>query len=238
MSIRAKLLYGLLQLIPGSRNATGAFTYAGLSHLWGVSRNTAKQAVRSLAQAGWLHVTQPNQLRPLQFRLDNPVAARAEAEITGMRQRLEEAHFLGEALMREYLSLIINSDDFEDDAAPGFLVNPFTDERMQLDRFYRSGHAFEFNGPQHYGPTGRFTATEAARQRGRDYMKLGICLTRGISLQVIHAEDLSLKRMEQSVCQSLPRRNLAGREPLLAFLESVSRRYRLASSRSAGQSGD
>lgn len=55
--------------------------------------------------------------------------------------------------MREYLSLMIDSGEFEDNAAPGFLVNPLTDERLQFDRFYPPGVAFEFNGPQHYGAT-------------------------------------------------------------------------------------
>lgn len=217
LGARAKLLYGLLQLLPG-----GQTSYAGLAELAQVSLNTVKKAADELAQTGWLQVSQRNQLSPLSFSLTDP----GESEVILARQRIEEAPFRGEALMREYLSLLIDSDDFEDDAAPGFLVNPWTDERMQLDRFYPPKVAFEFNGPQHYHATERFSKAEAARQRGRDYMKLGICLTKGITLVVIHPEDLSLNGMQAKIGQLLPLRGLDGHQPLIAFLETASRRYR------------
>lgn len=118
-----------------------------------------------------------------------------------------------------------------DNAAPGFLVNPLTDERMELDRFYPPAVAFEFNGPQHYGATGRFSAEDAARQRGRDYMKLGICVEKGITLLIIHPEDLTLESMRQRIGPLLPMRDLAGQEPLMEFLKSISRRYRAAARR-------
>lgn len=231
VGVQARVLYGVLQLTPEFRNPTGQFSYAHLSSLTHASLTTVRLAVGELVQTAWLRATQLNHRAPIHFSLQNPVTARIEADVTRARQRLEEAPFLGEALMREYLSLLADSDDFEDNAAPGFLVNPFTDERMELDRFYPPGVAFEFNGPQHYGPTDRFSGADAARQRGRDYIKLGICVTRGISLLVIHPEDLTMKAMRQKIGDLLPVRDLHGRQPLIDFLESVSRRYRLAARR-------
>ncbi len=133
--------------------------------------------------------------------------------------------------MREYLSLLINSDEFEDDAAPGWLVNPRTLERLQLDRFYPPRVAFEYNGPQHYRATGKFSADEVVGQRERDLIKLGLCVTRGITLVTIHPEDLTLRGMKQAVGSLLPLRDLTGSDLLIDYLETESRRYRRIASR-------
>lgn len=128
--------------------------------------------------------------------------------------------------MREYLTLLIDSDQFEDNAAPGFLVNPLTNERMQFDRFYPPSVAFEFQGPQHYGATALYSEAEAAKQRGRDLMKQGICIERGIRLVLIQPQDLSLKVIQQKVGPLLPLRDLIEYQPLIAMLESIARGYR------------
>jgi hypothetical protein len=117
--------------------------------------------------------------------------------------------------------------DFEDNATPGFLINPLTGEEMQLDRFYPPGVALEYNGPQHYGPTDLYPSDpEARKQRSRDLMKKALCAERGITLVVVHPEDLSLQRLRQMTDGLLPHRSLDGHEPLVAYLESVSLRYR------------
>src|SRR5690606_12471297 len=126
--------------------------------------------------------------------------------------------------MREYLSLLIDSDEYEDNAAPGFLVNPLTEERLQLDRYYPPGVAFEFNGPQHYGPTEHYTAEEAVKQRVRDLIKAGICAGRGIQLKIVHAEDLSLSKMKKIVGHLLPLRDLRRSEERRVGKECRSRR--------------
>lgn len=226
-----RLLYCYLQLLPSFKYPSGQFSYAELSTLCGQNRKTVKAGVAELAKAGWMNTNQNNQKAPIYFTLRDPLVDRGQAEVARAQRRLDEAAYLGEALMREYLSLLVDSEDFEDDAAPGFLVNPFTDERMELDRFYPPNVAFEFNGPQHYGATDWFSAENAAKQRGRDYMKLGICETRGIRLVIIHPEDLTLATMRGKIGSLLPLRDLNGHEQLIDFLESVSRRYRLAAKR-------
>lgn len=231
ISVQAKVLHGILQLTPGFCDPTGTFTYAQLSSLAGRSINTVKQAVRDLVDKRWLQVGQLHQHAPVRFACRDPRNARGEAEVEAARRRLEEAPYRGEALMREYLSLLVDSDHFEDDAAPGFLVNPLTDERMQLDRFYPPNVAFEFNGPQHYGPTDLFSGENSAKQRARDYMKLGICISRGIQLVTVLPEDLRLKVMQQKVGTHLRLRDLRDHAILLNFLEMASRRYRQAAKR-------
>lgn len=231
LGVHSLIVYAYLQVTRDFRHPVGQFTYKYLSRLTKTSLPTVRRAVRELAESGWLRITQVNQLAPVHFSLCNPGVLRGEAEVAMARVRLNQAPFYGEALMREYLSLLIDSEQFEDDAAPGFLVNPLSNERMQLDRYYPPAVAFEFNGPQHYHGTDRFSEQSAAKQRGRDYIKLGICTTRGINLVVIHPEDLRLETVQQKVGQLLPIRDLNGHELLVAFLQSVSRRYRLAAKR-------
>ncbi len=235
IGVQSKLLYGTLQLTPGFGGHSGDFTYFELIGLTGLSANTVKLAVRSLQGKGWLQISQKNKFSPLYFTLRNPAAERREAEVSRARQRLEEASFLGEALMREYLNLIIDSDEFDDNCTPGYLVNPFTGEEMQFDRYYPPRVAFEFNGPQHYGPTARYSnEAESRKQQGRDYIKIGICAARGINLVVVHPKDLTTEGLIRKVDGLLPLRKLDGCEHLTAYLESVSRAYRQKARRNRG----
>lgn len=227
VGVQARLLYGSLQLTTACRANQGQCSYTELSGLTGVSLNTIKSAARELAHHGWLAISQRNRLSPVHFTLRNPVAERREGEVAGASRRLEASPFVGEALMREYLSLLIDSDEYDDNASPGYLVNPLTGEEMQFDRYYPPHVAFEYNGPQHYAPTDRYASeVDVRKQQARDYIKLGISSARGIQLVVVHAADLSLAAMRAKVEGLLPLRDLHGHAPLIGYLESVSRSYR------------
>lgn len=225
LSAQARVTYGLLQGAPGFRHPSGEAMYLEIGRLAGKDPRTVKKAVGDLVSAGWLEIAQANQCAPVRFTLGNPAAAKRERALARVKRRIERAPFLGEALMREYLSLIVDSEEFEDNAAPGFLVNPLTDERLQFDRYYPPSVAFEFNGPQHYRATQLFSAEEVAKQRARDLIKQGICVERGIKLIVVHAEDLSLEAMRRKVEGHLPVRRDPD-EGLINYLEQVSRPYR------------
>jgi len=233
----AKVLYGLLQATPNFRGQVGQFTYAGLHSLTQLGRNTLKRAIAELVGAGWVQVTQAGRLSPIHFTLGSPERKRSQAEAAEAVRRLKRAKFGGEALMQEYLSLLIDSDQFTDNARPGFLVNPLTRERLELDRFYLPNVAFEFNGTQHYHATGRFSQEEADAQHLRDLIKAGICLHRGIHLVIVQAEDLSLQGMTKKIGPLMPLRNLVGHEPLINLLENAGLTY-YASVDAARKSGD
>jgi hypothetical protein len=226
VGIRGRALYGLLQITHGFCRPRGEFTYPGLSDLAGASINTVKRVVQEWVEAGWLKVEQKSRYSPVQFELRHSVLARRKAELAWARERLKKGKFGGETLMREYLSLLVDKP-YEDNAAPRFLLNPFTKAPMQFDRYYPPGVALEYNGPQHYGTTEYYDdPQQAVEQRARDLMKIGICQTEGIRLVVVHAEDLSLQGMQAKVDGLLPLRSLAGQEALIALLEARSRRYR------------
>lgn len=226
-----KSLYGILMIAAsGPRRRGGKFTCAGLAQMTGWGVNRIRRSVQVLRATGWLRLGRESRLAPIRFVLRDPVAERNVVELRRMKRRILKAEFKGEAIMREFLTLIVDSDEYEDNAAPGFLVNPFTDERMELDRYYPPRAAFEFNGPQHYGPTEMYP-DDVDKQRGRDHIKRGICEARGIELRIVHAEDLSLAAMQNKVAGLLPLRDLSACGPQIEYLESVARVYRRTAKR-------
>lgn len=224
---QAKLLYGILQTVPTFHDQSGKFTYITLAAAAYLSSDTVKASIRELTATGWLQTSQANQLAPIRYTLRIPERDRSAAEVARAVRRLEEADYRGEALMREYLSLIIDSDEFGDNARPGFLTNPLTDELMELDRYYAPVMAFEFQGPQHFRTTGRYSSEQIlATQKARDLMKEALCARRGVHLVVVNREDLSLETMRRKVGTLLPLRDLSSHGELIRLLERASKHYR------------
>jgi hypothetical protein len=228
---QAVVMYGVLQATPGFDPPTGKYTRKQLREMTGKALKTISRATNMLVQRGWLERTRKNHLCPYIFTVKNPVYEQCLEEIESLKRLLSRPNRKGEQLMRGHLSLIVASNEFEDDASPGFLVNPFTKEEMQLDRYYPGKAAFEFNGQQHYEPTEFATQEDVEKQQARDDIKAGICRRRGIPLIVVHPEDLTLETMIQKVGNHLPLRDLRHKQPVIRFLERVSRGYRQAARR-------
>ncbi len=220
------VMYGVLLATPGFSARKGKYTRRQLREMTGRALKTIRRTTNMLAAYGWLELTRKNHFCPFLFTVKNPVREAYDAKLARMAKRIDRARFMGEELMRSYLTLIADSDEFEDDAAPGFLVNPFTHERMQLDQYYPGRVAFEFNGPQHYKPTEFATPQDVEKQQARDCIKAMICRNRGIRLVVAHPEDLTLQTMIQKVGTHLPLRDLRSSRPILRYLENTSRHYR------------
>jgi Mn-dependent DtxR family transcriptional regulator len=226
VSAQAKVVYGALQATPDYRNLQGVFTYASVARMMSLGAKTVKRAARQLAKLGWLEMQQEHKQAPICFSLCNPVARRYMDELLAAQQRLDEAEFFGQALMQEYLSAIFDSDDHKDNASPRFLVNPATGMLLELDRHYDlEAVAFEFNGPQHYTPTKRFSADVVAKQMERDKTKRELCEKNNVTLVVIHAKDLSWLTMKFKAGQLLPLRSDLNKK-LLRYLDLRSRFYR------------
>lgn len=211
---------------PKPKTSSIQFTYTQLARITQLHRKTIASAIRTLANVGWLIPEETSRKRPITCRFKDPRYAQSEAELERVKRRLSKASFRGEALMREFLNLLVDSDQFEDDAAPGFLVNPLTDERLQFDRYYPPSVAFEFNGPQHYGPTDLYTEEDAIKQRTRDLIKMGLCAERGITLIIVHPEDLTLATMKEKIGNLLPLRDLTDEGPRISYLQAAARLYR------------
>jgi hypothetical protein len=129
---------------------------------------------------------------------------RLRARISAIRRKVRKAEHRGE-------TVLVALDDYEDNASPDLLLNPYTRELMELDRYYpTAGVAVEYNGDQHYDETDLATFEETVKQVGA----------------IIRPEDLSLKRICAKVSKRLPRRDLEGMEPLVAVLEEMAAAYR------------
>jgi hypothetical protein len=222
----AKVLYGQLQATSSFRGQSGRFTYANLGVQTGLSRQALRAAMAELTGAGWVSLTQKNRLSPIRFALGSPAWRRSLAEAAAAQRRLKRAQYAGEAIMHEYLSLLIDSDEFIDNARPGFLVNPLTCERLEFDRFYPKARvAFEYHGAQHFHETEAFSKETVDSQRVRDLIKAGLCVYHGIDLVVIDADCLSLQGISGKLGGRMPLRSLAGHEGLIGLLEEASIAY-------------
>lgn len=219
LSPAARLLYGLLLLLPSLRYQAGSFTYAELAAHAQFSRNTLEKALTELAAAEWIATERANRKARIQFTITFPGYTRGLNGIAAAQRRRRQSEHGGEWLMREFLNLLSDRTDYQDEASPGFLVNPQTGELLRFDRFYPPDLAFEFHGPQHFRPTKKFSAEQVSALRLRDYIKMGICMEQGIRVVVVLADDLTLDGMRRKAAGLLPFRDLAGQELLIEYLE-------------------
>lgn len=227
LSPGAKCLYAALlaHCGPRTRMCTACqpqvLGWAGLG-----SDNTLHSQVRQLQQSGWLRVQRNPGAGGSTYEVLDPHWAAREAELERVKIRLAREAFKGEAVMKEMLNVRVADNRFQDNARPGFLVNPLTGERLELDRYYLVGVALEFNGRQHYGPTAAFPDPEEARQqRLRDLVKDALARQHGVHLVVVHPEDLTFERLAEKLKGLLPLRELRKEDPVVRYLDKLSRAY-------------
>ncbi|NPV70697.1 MAG: helix-turn-helix domain-containing protein [Firmicutes bacterium] len=190
----------------------------------GVDRSTASEACAELARAGWMKIVKSRREHaPVAVIPGALQAERAES----LRKILAMVRHKGEFLMKCWLDLMVPSDDYLDNARPEFLLNPVSGEPLEFDRYYLLGVAFEFNGPQHYGPTVVYPDERAFREvRTRDLLKRGLSQEKGIVLVTITAQDLSLEEMRRKIPDRLPRGFVDTGSPYVRTLERASAEYR------------
>lgn len=222
----AKVLYGVLLHVAAGSNKCSA-TQDRLLKLTGFrSHNTLAAYIRALVSSGWLE-TRPLPSRRLLYILHDPRLEERQYEVTLVRKRLAGATFFGEALMKEWLTGLVDCNDYADGVRPGYLENPLSDKPLEYDRIYKGRVAFEFNGPQHYGPTDLYPDREKVKiQQARDAMKVGISRQHGVELVIVTAEDLSYDGMLAKIGSLLPLRDLDEDDPVMKYLERLSKAYR------------
>lgn len=188
-----------------------------------LSETTCRKYLAMLETAGYV-----TSLRAGKFAVIDPGETFWLGRLEQVKRRLARAQFLGEALMREWLTLLVVTDRYEDNARPGFMGNPQTDEKLEYDRYYPElGVAFEFNGPQHYTTTKMYPNSEEGRRlRMRDAIKSGLSHDNNVRLVIIEAKDLSLQGMLKKIGDLLPLLPGAEKSPVAAHLEKVSAAYR------------
>ena len=192
------------------------------------SRNTLKRYLRVLADKGWVEIIEQKRDRAswLTIIARNPVLDARGREAEEFQRKLARATNRGEFLMKAWLDLLVDDQDFEDNVRPDFLQNPVTGQNLEYDRLYHRGVAFEFNGAQHYGPTKRYPGKEeAVDRRMRDLIKKGLSIENRIQLIIIHPTDLTLNKISEKIGALLPLRQLELDDPLMLAIKKASKTY-------------
>lgn len=225
LSATSKVVF--LTLLAWCPDQTGEVVerWSRLARRFAMDRHTLRRHIVELVESGWLRVERTGRSQT-RFVMCNPVLAEREAELERVQARLSRARFGGEALMREWLNLLVDSEEYHDNARPGFLRNPLTGENLEYDRWYSTGVAFEFNGPQHYRPTDLYSdLRQVEATQARDLMKKGISQEQGVVLITVEPQDLTLERMQAKIAGHLPLRKIRCDDPVLRFLAASSERY-------------
>lgn len=230
----AKFLYVVLLSLCADGSATCTSDGDTLVKLLGIrSRITLRKHIQALTATGWLRF-RSERGQPTEYRLSSPRAADDVESRERVLLRVRRAEFKGEALMREWLDLLVKRTSYQDNVRPDFLLNPATGERMEYDRWYPPDVAFEFNGPQHEGATEAYPDPRAAmQQQARDLIKLALSVRHGVHLIVVGPMDLTLDRMREKIGDRLPLRSLDAQDAVIALLTQLSRGYRKTAGRAS-----
>lgn len=228
---QAKYLYIVLLSLCPDGSSTCTPDRDTLVRLLGVrSRMTLRKYIRALTATGWLRF-RSDRGHPTEYIVSNPRDVDRLDSRERVLLRMKRAEHKGEALMREWLDLLVQRTNYLDNVRPDFLVNPATGERMEYDRWYPPDVAFEFNGPQHYGATEAYPDPQAAmQQQARDLIKLALSVRHGVLLFVVGPEDLTLDRMRKKIGDRLPLRSLEGQKAVISLLSQLSNGYRKTAS--------
>lgn len=194
-----------------------------LAEIAGTYRNGASKQCKTLEAAGWIIMPDKPGMEPFiataPRRVQNAMASR-------LKDKRWASRHTGEFLMKAWLDLLVDSDNFLDNCRPSFLVNPTTQELMEYDRLYEEGVAFEYNGRQHYTPTERFSDVDKIQQlQLRDQLKAGISQEHGIEFIEIIESDLNLENMLTSIPDMLPLRPIDTNGTYVRGLARLSEEY-------------
>lgn len=236
LTLEQKGLYALLSVMAERGEP---LTISNVLDRSGLSDKTIRRHLMDLEAKGFVSVVTSEQDRRVRLvLLMGSLEDRCDAMIKAIIRRLAHARnrireegskeSIGEALMKEWLTLLIAVDLYTDNARPGFLINPLSGDVLEYDRWYPGARlAFEFQGPHHFRIT-RLQSDPAAlaRQVTNDLVKIGVSQRNGITLVEVRPADLRLDRMLSLIPATIPRRPLHGLEKVVNFLEQECLKYR------------
>ena len=234
-----QLLIGIMWLAAGRKQCTA--TPKALAAAAGFkAKKTVLRHLKELERLGWIDLSPHDVEMPemsadceakrrsnkLSISLRNPIREQKARQISQLEADIKAAPNKGEALMRKVLDLVVPDTRFMDNYRPEFLKNPMTEQCLEYDRYYEVGVAFEFNGPQHYGPTDRFPdPRSAAALRTRDLVKRGLSAENSVILITVRAADLSISKICKLVKGHLPIRRPNRNDLYVVRLQAMLRRY-------------
>jgi hypothetical protein len=194
-----------------------------LAQISGIYRSGVRRHLRDLEATGWIVMPKKPGMTPI---IASAPKTTQDALVSRLKDARWETQHAGEFLMKAWLNLLVDSDNFTDSCRPSFLVNPETQKAMEYDRYYKEGVAFEFNGSQHYTPTERFSDIDKIRKTQlRDHLKAGLSQKHGIIYVEIIETDLNLDRMLDNIPSVLPLRPIDRNSIYVRGLTRLSEEY-------------
>jgi len=168
-----------------------------------MDRGSVGRLLQPLIKNGWAAVT--GRVNHRQIVATVPPAVQ-EAMADRLKERRTMMNHAGEGLSKEMLNIIVDDDNFIDNARPWFLQNQGTFQFLEYDRLYpKRNVATEYGGWQHYAMTDFTDETDLAQIRARDELKAKISQDRGIVLVTFTEDDLTLEGMLAKLPPQLPR---------------------------------
>ncbi|MEX0974371.1 MAG: hypothetical protein WD024_03335 [Bacillota bacterium] len=216
LPVAARFIYAVISVVPST-------SVRELCKVIGLHRDAIRQHCETLRKAGWIGMEGDRHGYVVYPKLPAEVQRRMAHDLG---ERLKIVGFLGEAIMRAWLDLLLADDDFLDNFRPDFLRNPRTGEPLEYDRYHpKIRAAFEFNGSQHSRTTKKYSNPDKLDdQKTKDLVKRAISAEQGIRLVVVEAKDLTLQGMLAKL-QGLPLRRFDPTGPYVRNLEKLSKRY-------------
>ncbi len=194
-----------------------------LAEIAGIYRHGVRKHCKALEAAGWIVMPKRPGVTPL---IATAPRATQDALVSRLKDTRWESQHAGEFLMKAWLDLLVDSDNFVDNCRPSFLVNLETQKTMEYDRYYREGVAFEYNGSQHYTPTQRFSDVHEIRKTQlRDHLKAGLSQRQGIVYVEIIENELNLDSMLENIPNTLPLRPIDRNSAYVRGLTRLSEEY-------------
>lgn len=203
------------------------WTVLALAEALEMSRESIRQSVVRLAQAGWVFTyLQPGRRRG--YLVYSCLPPNVEQLVASMlTQRRTTVTYFSEWLMRCLLDFLVADRVHLDNAHPDWLITP-EGSRLQLDRWYFNADvAFEFQGPQHFQKGDLFVRTdrELSRRLQYDGEKIRLCSLQGIELVEVQGLDLEFEAFEELLRGKLPLIPVRRTGPLFRQLLGMSRQY-------------
>ena len=180
-------------------------TIKGYAALLGLPYSTVLRAVKELNSFGWVYYFRRAGEKSkiwvpwMPLPLERHLAVEAE-------KLVDMAPYRGEKLLKIVLDIIVDDDDFVDNARPDWTALGPGDISVEFDRFYREHLvAIEFHGRQHYQEVVFATGkSDLQKQLQLDGRKALACLRQGVTLVEIADIELSYEKIAMKLEGLLP----------------------------------
>ncbi|WP_374712503.1 hypothetical protein [Symbiobacterium terraclitae] len=219
------------------------FDYGQLIALTGYSHNTLTHHVKVLREREWLQGEHRFMARRKLFSLvvANPLESRRQAELARFlkaAQLVERTNrYSWGQFIAEQMVVIRAGAHVVRNGAASWLANDDTGAWLECDvLLHKHRVVIEFQGPQHDGPTERFSdPQEVAALQKRDQLKRQRCRQAGFWLGEVRARDLSFAAIDRLLKEArVPIQPLPDEKRYVyALLEYCAAQYRAAAERRA-----